>query len=135
MKTAINLVFATILICSSAAYGSFSDLVLRCEQRTNHNAPVTAYIVSSENYRYVVRKLQDEHEVARVTVSGSGSVTGYGGTHLFFVNAGRSGYLMVHHHQGPDGRKTALLDINLFQSEMRALNTEGPRNDFVCESY
>ncbi|MBI4404863.1 MAG: hypothetical protein HY537_11915 [Deltaproteobacteria bacterium] len=51
----------------------------------------------------------------------------YGRSRIYFHDAGKSGFAMIH----TDGQKGAI-DINLFQTALHELNTNGLLTNYVC---
>ena len=98
-----------------------------------------SYEVRVEESNYFVLKLQGEKVLSRVSFGPnnfSQMINGYGGTHLYVLNGGRSGYLVIYSHKSANDeneKTTTLLDINFFQPGKRGLNTGGPKTDFECE--
>lgn len=98
-----------------------------------------SYEVREEDSNYSVLKLKGEKVLSRVSFGPnnfSQMINGYGGTHLYVLNGGRSGFLVIYSHKpasDENEKTTTLIDINFFHPQKRGLNTTGPRTDFECE--
>ncbi len=131
-----------VLILGLALFGASrkcfaeSTLILECERASATGEGRTIYQVTSDSNRYTLIKIENNIERGRIELKDYDSVAGYGGTYLFYQNQGRSGYLLVYFHKGSLGGDSdrALIDINLFQSPVRPLNSDGPRTDFQCKA-
>lgn len=129
-----------IILVSIAAPALFATekTVLVCHSESREVEGVS-YEVRVEDSNYFVLKLQGEKVLSRVSFGPnnfSQMINGYGGTHLYVLNGGRSGYLVIYSHKaaGDENEKTTtLIDINFFHPQKRGLNTNGPKTDFECE--
>ena len=113
--------------------------VLVCRSESQARDAVS-YEVRKEDSNYFVLKIEGEKVVSKMLFGPNDfnqMVNGYGGTHLYVLNKGRSGYLVIYSHKAvsvENEKATTLIDINLFQPGNRGLNTDGPRTDFECEA-
>jgi len=138
-KSMNNLSVKLLVLVSLAASSLFASestvLVCRSESRDGIN-----YEVRKDDSNYFVVKTQGEKVLAKMLFGPSDfsqMVNGYGGTHMYVLNRGRSGYLVIYSHKSvnlENDKSTTLVDINLFQPGNRGLNTDGPRTDFECEA-